>query len=112
PGILSASSFQTQPWFDVSELGWTMVVVTDADPELGQTTADDIARFAWSMREHYRVPKMNVDEAIDTALAGEGVFALSEGSDSTTGGGLGDGNLLLKALLARSDLDVPAICMV
>ncbi len=111
PRILSASSFQTQPWFDVSELGWTIVVVTDGDAELGQSTADDIARFAWSMREHYRVPKMDVYEAIDTAAAGEGVFALSEGSDSTTGGGLGDGNLLLKALLERG-FDQPAICMV
>ena len=54
---------------------------------------------------------MNVDEAIDTAVAGQGVFALSEGADSTTGGGLGDGNLLLQALLRR-DVDLPCAVMV
>ncbi len=111
PKILSATAYCTQPWFDVPELGWTTVVVTDGDPELGRTTADELARHAWSMREHYRVPKMDVDEAIRTALAGEGVFALSEGADSTTGGGAGDGNLLLRALL-RNRVTAPAFCMV
>src|SRR5690606_22407541 len=66
---------------------------------------------AWELRDNYIVHKMDVDQAIDTALAGEGVFAFSEGADSTTAGGLGDGNLLLKALLRRQ-LEVPAAVMV
>lgn len=111
PGVLAASIFCTQPWLDIEELGWTTVVVTDDDPALGQSIADDIARAAWKMRDHYRVDKMGVDEAIDTALAGEGLFAFSEGADSTTAGGLGDGNLLLEALLRRQ-VTVPAAVMV
>lgn len=111
PGVLAASIFCTQPWLDIEELGWTTVVVTDDDPALGQSIADDIARAAWKMRDHYRVYKMGVDEAIDTALAGEGLFAFSEGADSTTAGGLGDGNLLLEALLRRQ-VTVPAAVMV
>jgi microcystin degradation protein MlrC len=111
PAILSASIFCTQPWLDISGIGWTAVVVTDANDDLGQTTADAIARRAWDLRDNYLVPKTDVDEAIDTALAGEGLFAFSEGSDSTTAGGLGDGNLLLKALLRRK-VDVPTAVMV
>jgi len=111
PRILAATAFCTQPWLNVSELGWAAVVVTDDDPDLGQSTADSIGQKAWSLRDHYVVEKMDVDEAIDAALAGEGVYALSEGADSTTAGGLGDGNLLLRALLRR-DVDVPCQLMV
>ena len=111
PAILSASIFCTQPWLDISELGWTSVVVTDDMADLGQETADAIAQKAWSLREHYIVNKMDADLAIDTALAGTGLFAFSEGADSTTAGGLGDGNLLLKVLLQR-ELDVPVAVMV
>lgn len=111
PKVLAATIFCTQPWLDVEELGWTTVIVTDGDPGKGQAVADEIARAAWKLRDHYIVDKMDVDEAIDTALAGEGVFAFSEGADSTTAGGLGDGNLLLKALLRR-EIGVPCALMV
>ncbi|HVR32247.1 MAG TPA: M81 family metallopeptidase [Acidimicrobiia bacterium] len=110
--ILAATAFCTQPWLNVTELGWTIVVMTDDARELGQTTADDIARAAWRLRDAYLVEKMDLDEAIDSALAGEGLYALSEGADSTTAGGLGDGNLLLEALLRRPDLTSPCILMV
>ncbi len=111
PRVLAATVFCTQPWLDIPELGWTVVVVTDDDAALGQSAADAIARKAWDLREHYRVEKMDVDEAIDASLGGEGLFALSEGADSTTAGGLGDGNLLLRALLRRG-VDVPCLVMV
>ena len=111
PLVLAATVFCTQPWLDIPELGWTVVVVTDDDPNRGRTVADAIARKAWDLREHYRVEKMEVGESIDAALAGEGVFALSEGADSTTAGGLGDGNLLLRVLLERG-VEVPCLVMV
>ena len=111
PRVLAASVFCTQPWLDIPELGWTVVIVTDRDPDLGQALADGIALKAWSLRDHYLVKKTDVHRAIDKALASEGVFALSEGSDSTTAGGLGDGNLLLRALLERG-VDVPCLLMV
>ena len=109
--VLAATVFCTQPWLDVPELGWTVVVVTDDDAVLGQSRADAIARKAWDYRDHYLVEKVDVDQAIDAALAGAGVFALSEGADSTTAGGLGDGNLLLRALLRRG-VDIPCLVMV
>jgi microcystin degradation protein MlrC len=112
PRVLAATAFCTQPWLDVEELGWSIVVVTDNEPELGRQVADSIGRAAWDLREDYLVDKVDVDEAIDRALASEGLFALSEGADSTTAGGLGDGNLLLRALLERDDLTARCILMV
>lgn len=109
--ILAASLFATQPWMNVSELGWTTVLVTDDNAELGQATADAIARRAWDLRAHYIVHKTDPDEAIATAVAGSGVHAMSEGADSTTTGSRGDSPGLLAALL-RSDVDVPSLVMV
>ncbi len=111
PRVLAATAFCTQPWLDVEELGWSIVIVTDDAADLGASTADAIARTAWDLRHEYLVHKTDVDDAIDTALAGVGVFAMSEGADSTTAGGMGDGNLLLKALLRRR-VDVPSLVMV
>lgn len=112
PRVLAATAFCTQPWLDVKELGWSIVVVTDNEPEFGQEVADSIGRAAWDLREDYLVEKVDVNEAIDTALRSDGLFALSEGADSTTAGGLGDGNLLLRALLERADLTEKCILMV
>ena len=95
PRVLAATAFCTQPWLDVEELGWSIVVVTDNEPELGRQISDSIGRAAWDLREDYLVEKVDVDVAIDTALASDGLYAFSEGADSTTAGGLGDGNLLL-----------------
>jgi len=112
PRVLAATAFCTQPWLDVEGLGWSIVIVTDDEPEIGRQIADSIARAAWDLREDYLVNKVDVNEAIDLALASEGLFALSEGADSTTAGGLGDGNLLLRALLDRDDLTSRCILMV
>ena len=112
PKVLAATAFCTQPWLDIPELGWTTVIVTDGEPDVGQSIADEIAQAAWDLRDEYIVAKMDVNEAIDVALNGTGLYALSEGADSTTAGGSGDGNLLLRALLDRGDLSAQCILMV
>ena len=43
PGVLAVSIFQTQPWMDLPEVGWSVEVVTDDQPELGRQTADELA---------------------------------------------------------------------
>lgn len=109
--VLAASLFCSQPWLDVPDHGWTAVIVTDDDPVLGRQIADDIGQAAWGLREEFRVNAMNVDAAIDLAIAAGTTHIFGDGADSTTAGGAGDGNVLLSALLAR-DLDVPALMIV
>ncbi|MEX2561852.1 MAG: M81 family metallopeptidase [Nitriliruptoraceae bacterium] len=109
--VLSANLFCSQPWLDVPDHGWTAVIVTDAAPDVGQALADDIGRAAWDLREAFRVEAMDVDDAIDLAVNGEGTYVFGDGADSTTAGGAGDGNLLLAALLRR-DIDVPALMII
>lgn len=100
PGILDVTVFATQPWMDVPELGWSVVVTTDGQPTLGQAAADRLGRAIWARREAFRVPKVPLHAAIERARASSGIpVVLSDSADTTTGGGNGDGNLLLAALL-------------
>ena len=100
PGILAATIFPTQPWMDVTELGWSTVVVADGDPALAQARADELARMAWERRERFLVQKTPIREAVEKALESGGhPFVLADSSDSVTGGAYGDGNCLLRMLL-------------
>jgi microcystin degradation protein MlrC len=104
PGILAVGMTPTQPWLDLEELGWSAIVVADGDADLAQATADDLAWTIWERRESYRVVKVPVAEAVETALAaGERPVILADGADSPSAGGFGDGNDLLVELLRRGD---------
>jgi microcystin degradation protein MlrC len=106
PGVLAATIFATQPWMDVSQLGWSTVVVTDGDEILARKLADGIAFLAWERREQFLVKKTPVREAVDYAQNNDGKpFVLADSSDSVTGGAHGDGNILLRELLATDFKD-------
>ena len=112
PGILAATVFATQPWMDVTELGWSTVVVADGDRALAQAKADELGMMAWERRERFLVHKTPITEAMQQALAGEGQpFVMADSSDSVTGGGYGDGNLLLQALLEMGYQDTALLTL-
>lgn len=100
PGILAVSVFATQPWMDVPELGWSVMVVADGDRGAAQRAADDLAWTIWDRRQDLLHTKTPVDAAIRIAVDSPGIpVVFADGADTTTGGGFGDGNLLLRALL-------------
>jgi len=105
PGVLDVSLFATQPWMDVPDIGWSVMVTTDDAPDVGQEVADTLGRFIWGRREAFRVHKTPIPEALEAARAATAFpIVLSDSADTTTGGGNGDGNLLLAELL-RTDQD-------
>jgi microcystin degradation protein MlrC len=104
PGVLAVSLFQTRPWMDLPEVGWSVEVVTDGDPALGAAVADELGRAAWAVRDELLVHKTPIPQALDhAAAAAHRPIAFADGSDSTSAGGMGDGNELLAALVARDD---------
>jgi microcystin degradation protein MlrC len=112
PGILSVSVFATQPWMDVPGLGWSVVAVADGDRDAAQAVADELAWHIWDMREDLRYEAVPVDDAIDAALASERIpVVFGDGADTTTGGGHGDGNVVLRALLARGYTETAALAV-
>jgi microcystin degradation protein MlrC len=99
-GVLDVSPYPMQPWLDVAEGGWSVVVHTDNAPELAQALAAGMADKAWSLRERFwdsaRVAPV---EAVRRAVAAErGLIILSDTGDSVYGGAPGDNTCILRAL--------------
>jgi microcystin degradation protein MlrC len=102
PGILEACVFATQPWLDVTELGWSTLVVADGDGSRAQTLADELASMVWERRHRVLAPKTDVHaalKAVREASADSRPFVFSDGADSTSGGAVGDGAEILRALI-------------
>lgn len=103
PGVLDVSPYPMQPWLDVAEGGWAVVVHTNDDSRLAESLADEMAEKAWSMREQFwHSERVAPAEAVRCAAeAPEGLVILSDTGDSVYGGAPGDNTTLLRALLEQ-----------
>ena len=111
PGVLDVSPYPMQPWLDVAEGGWAVVVHTDNDPALAKQIAAEMATFAWDRRKDFwRSERVGPDEAVKQAVAAnEGLVILSDTGDSTYGGAPGDNTVILRELI---DQQVPCLSLV
>ncbi len=100
-GVLDVSPYPMQPWLDVAEGGWAVIVHTNNDAELADSLAAEIADKAWSLREQFwRSERVAPAEAVRQAVAADrGLIILSDTGDSVYGGAPGDSTCILKALL-------------
>jgi microcystin degradation protein MlrC len=98
---LSVSLFPMQPWLDVEQAGWSVVVVTDDDRPAAEAIADELSDAAWGMRTRFlEQESYGTHEAIAFADdPGRGTVLLSDTGDSVLGGSPGDSTVILDALL-------------
>jgi microcystin degradation protein MlrC len=103
-GVLTASTFPTQPWLDVKDQGWTAVVITDNNPRLAKDLARELADQAWELREEFwKVHRVPASEAVRQAIAAEaGPMIISDASDSVLSGATGDSTFILKEMLRQN----------
>jgi len=101
--VLHIANFPMQPWLDVEDGGWAVVVVTDGDRALAERLADEMADLAWSLRaEFQKKDAVAIDEAVRMADAEpRGVVVLSDTGDTVFGGAAGDSNLILESILRQ-----------
>jgi len=98
---LSASCFPVQPWLDVPGLGFTGLVVTDANAEAARWQARALARRGWELRHDFQPELVSPAEAIRRGLAVlGGPVLLVDTADCQGGGATGDSIATLEALLA------------
>lgn len=99
---LTVSQFPMQPWLDVEEAGWAVVVVTDGDGAAAEALADELADMAWGLRHRFMEQEnLGTDDAIAFADdPARGAVLLSDTGDSVLGGSPGDSTVILRALLA------------
>lgn len=106
--VLTASYFCVQPWLDLPGLGFTAVVVTDADAAAADRVALDMVRWAWSRRSDFQVATVMPADAIRQGLAvAGGPVVLADPSDCVGGGASGDSAIALQALLDHAG-DAPS----
>lgn len=103
PGVLDVSPYPMQPWLDVAEGGWAVVVHTDDDAELARSIAAEMADAAWSRRaEFWASERVAPAEAVRQAVSAErGLVILSDTGDSVYGGAPGDNTCILRELLEQ-----------
>jgi microcystin degradation protein MlrC len=111
PDVLDVSPYPMQPWLDVAEGGWTVIVHTENNPELAERIAEEMADLAWASRKQFWTSeRVSPAEAVQQAVAAdEGLVILSDTGDSVYGGAPGDNTTLLGEMLRQN---VPCMSLI
>ncbi len=101
--VLSVSPFPMQPWIDVEEGGWAVVVHTDDDTELANSIASRLAQQVWDLRKEFWVShRVSPADAVRKAVeAKQGLVVLSDTGDAVYGGSTGDSTCLLREMVRQ-----------
>ena len=98
--VISTAIFAVQPWLDLYDVDFSIVVVTDNDLDLAQRKADQIAGMIWKSREKFAVNELTVEEALIRAREIDGASIVFSGSANSPSVGAGaDSTYVLKKLV-------------
>ncbi len=112
-GILSGSTFMTQPWLDSPELGCSICIfATDTQKRAHYAERmDRVLRRIWESRELFYPPMPTIREALAGIGSMRKPVMLVDYGDVPNAGGTGDSTVMLKALL-EADLPYPSVVVV
>jgi microcystin degradation protein MlrC len=106
PGVLSVSIAHSFAWGDVPGMGAKVLVVTDNNPALGQTLANELRDAVWAARGIATAPHPPLAEALSQALTAlqsiGGPIVIADTADNPGAGAAGDSTYLLAALLEKN----------
>jgi microcystin degradation protein MlrC len=106
-GILSVSFAHGFPWGDVPEATAKMVVVADGDAGKAAALARQLGEEIWDLRERTVTETLDVDQALDRAVAAEaGPVVLADVADNAGGGAPSDSTFILRRILDRGITNV------
>jgi microcystin degradation protein MlrC len=106
PGILAVSLLPGFAYADVPQMGPSVIVVTDNDPELARREADQLASGLWEARERLTARLPDAATAVAQALkADRPPVVLVDTGDNVGGGSAGDGTVILGELLRQGATD-------
>ncbi len=102
PGIIDVSIFTTQPWIDMPQAGWSILVTTEAGCDQAKEIAETLADGCWRLRKKMDASRFKPSLAIRKALNMKGgPVIIADGADATNSGATGDSTHLVKAILSR-----------
>lgn len=101
-GILSISLIQGFATGDVPDMGTKVLVYADGDADKAQRLARQFADEVIGLRDQLMVRYLDIDTALDKALAADGgPIVLADRSDNPGSGAPGDSTYLLRRMLER-----------
>ncbi len=101
-GVLSVSLTHGFPWADVPDMGTKVLVYTDSRQAEGDALARRLADELIAMRTQLEPTWLDVDQALDAALAAPpGMVVIADSADNPGGGAAGDSTFLLRRLVQR-----------
>lgn len=110
--LISVSLFAVQPWLDIPDVGWSVIVYTDSNQAQAQNYANRIAEVAWNLKDDFIPDEISIDSALSEAIKmGRGLIVISD-SDSTTAGTPGDNTYVLEELLNHKIKLPVLLCMI
>jgi len=100
--VLSVTVSGGFAYSDVPEMGPSVLVVGDNQPELARSWAKTISRRMWELREEFSPQLPGVREAVERALKGERwPIILADVGDNIGAGTPGDGTFILRELFQQ-----------
>ncbi len=105
PGVIDAAIWIGYAWADEPR-NHAVVMVTGDDKEKVTSTAEELARGFWEVRDDFEfvAPTATLHESLDKAIASDKhPFFISDSGDNPTAGGAGDVTWTLKEILARPE---------
>ena len=100
PKILGVSVPVGYQYADVPQMGPSVIVVTDNDPELARAEAKRLAEMMWEHRHVMKLDLPDSAEAVRRAIASEKApVVLVEMGDNIGGGSAGDSTFILEQLV-------------
>lgn len=100
--VLHASLFPVQPWLDVPDLGFAVLVCADGDREMARRVATELADMAWERRHQFDPGLMPLEDVIRLGLNSPGLTVAGDAGDAPSGGSAADNISVLRALLAAA----------
>ena len=97
--VLAGSLLLGFPYADVAEMGTSVLIVTNDDPELAHQLAEEFAKYLTLRRDDFVGRLIEVDRAIELARQMPQPVCLLDMGDNVGGGSPGDGTVLLEALV-------------
>jgi microcystin degradation protein MlrC len=106
PGILAASLLPGFAYADVPDMGPSVLIVADGDPDLARREADRLATRLWEARERLAARLPDAATAVARALQVERLpVVLVDTGDNVGGGSAADGTVILHEILRQGATD-------
>ncbi|MEL7282683.1 MAG: M81 family metallopeptidase [Pseudomonadota bacterium] len=100
--VLSITLIHGFPWGDVADVGAQMLVITDNDMPLAETTAQALSQEFFALRHEVTGHYADLESALTRAMAATArPVVLADMGDNSGGGAPGDATPMLRALLNR-----------